>query len=128
MRLQTRTLHTKIGNNYFRYKCEKVILSSGGRLRPSEARVKRPHKDKITFSPVYRTLFFHTTCGKLNLGDAFLFKRARMRTSALPSSLRSGVNFTRDKNLLFNTPCGKFDFPHAWQKACAQNRTSHTSY
>ena len=47
-------------NSYFRYKCEKLILSSCGRLRPSEARVKRPHKDKITFSPVYRTLFFHT--------------------------------------------------------------------
>ena len=34
----------------------------------------------------------------------------------------------KNDNNCFNTPCGKFDFPHAWQKACAQNRTSHTSY
>ena len=25
-----------------------------------------------------------------------------------------------DKNYIFDTPCGKFDFPHSWQKACAQ--------
>ena len=45
-------------NSYFRYKCEKVILSSWGDLRLSEGRVKRTHEDKITFSLVYRTQFF----------------------------------------------------------------------
>ena len=45
-------------NSYFRYKCEKVILSSWGRLGPSEARVKSPYEDKITFSLVYRTQFY----------------------------------------------------------------------
>ena len=68
-------------NSYFRYKCEIVILTSWGRLCPSEARVKRPYEDKITFSPLYRTLFFHTTCGKLNVGRASLFERARKRAS-----------------------------------------------
>ena len=63
--------------SYFRYKCEKVILSSGGRLCPSEARVKRPREDKITFSLVYRTQFFYTTCTKLDLAHAFLFERAQ---------------------------------------------------
>ena len=57
------------------------ILSSCKRLRPSEARVKRPHENKITFSLVYQILFFYTTCGKINLGHASLFKRARKRTS-----------------------------------------------
>ena len=56
---------TIVKNSYFRYKYEKVILSSWGRLRPSEARVKRLHEDKITFSLVYRTQFFYTTCTKL---------------------------------------------------------------
>ena len=40
---------------------------------------KRPHKDKITFSLAYRKQFFDTTCGKLYLGHAFLFKRVRNR-------------------------------------------------
>ena len=66
-------------NSYFRYKCEKVILSSCGRLQPSEARVKRPHEDKITFSLMYRTLFFDTTCEKLNLRHVFLLERVRNR-------------------------------------------------
>ena len=70
---------TPLKNSYFRYKCEKVILSSCGRLRPSEARVKRPHKDKITFSLLYRTLFCDTTCEKLNLGHAFLLERVQNR-------------------------------------------------
>ena len=64
-------------NSYFRYKCEKVILSSWGRLRPSEARVKRPHEDKITFSLVYRTQFFYTTCTKPDLAHALLFERVK---------------------------------------------------
>ena len=68
-------------NSYFRYKCEKVILSSWGRLRPSEARVKRPHEDKITFSLVYRTQFFYTPWTKLDLAHAFLFERVRNRAS-----------------------------------------------
>ena len=63
--------------SYFRYKCEKVIVSSWGRLRPSEARVKRPHEDKITFSLAYRTQFFYTTCTKLDLTHAVLFERAQ---------------------------------------------------
>ena len=67
-------------NSYFRYKCEKVILSSWGRLRPSEARLKRPHRDKITFSLAYRTQFFHTTCAKLDLAHAVLFERAQSDT------------------------------------------------
>ena len=32
--------HTPLKNSYFRYKCEKVILSSCGRLRPSESKVR----------------------------------------------------------------------------------------
>ena len=69
-----RTSRPESENSYFRYKCEKVILSSCGRL-------KRPREDKITFSLVYRTLFFDTTCGKLNFEHAFLFERARKQTS-----------------------------------------------
>ena len=55
----------KIVNSYFRYKCEKVIR--GGRLRPSKASVERPHENKIPLSLEYRTQFFDSTCGKLNL-------------------------------------------------------------
>ena len=51
-----------VWNSYFRYKCEKVILSSCGRLRLSEARVFQ---------------FFHTTCAKLDLAHAVLFERAQ---------------------------------------------------
>ena len=40
-----------------------------------------PKCDKITFSLGYRTLLCDTTCGKLHFGHAFLFKRARKRTS-----------------------------------------------
>ena len=58
---------------------EKWIYPRGGRLRPSEARVKRPHEDKITFSLEYRTLFFDTTCEKLNFGHAFLLERVQNR-------------------------------------------------
>ena len=39
--------------------------------------VKRPHKDKITFSLAYRTQFFYTSCTKLDLAHAFLFERAQ---------------------------------------------------
>ena len=67
-------------NSYFRYKCEKVILFSWGRLRTSEARVKRPHEDKITFSLAYRTQFFYTTCAKLDLAHAVLLERAQSDT------------------------------------------------
>ena len=42
----------------FRYQCVKEILSSCGCLRPKEARVKRSDEVKITFSLVYRTVFF----------------------------------------------------------------------
>ena len=70
-------LQRTFSNSYFLYKCEKVILSSRKRLRPSEARVQRPHEDKIIFLLEYRTLFFDTTCEKLNLGHAVLFDRAR---------------------------------------------------
>ena len=55
----------------------KSELSSCGRLRPSKARVKRAHEDKMTFSLVYRTLFFYTTCEKLNLGHIFLLQHVR---------------------------------------------------
>ena len=65
----------RVLNIIFRYKCEKVILSSWGRLRPSEARVKSQREDKITFSLAYRTQFFHTTCAKLDLTLAVLFER-----------------------------------------------------
>ena len=74
------TSRTECENSYFRYKCEKVILSSWGRFCPSEARVKRPHGDKITFSHACRTQFFHTTCAKLDLAHAVLFERARSVT------------------------------------------------
>ena len=74
------TLRTECENCYFRYKCEKVILSSWGRLRPSEARVKSPHGDKTTFSLAYRTQFFHTTCAKLDLAHADLFEHAQSDT------------------------------------------------
>ena len=63
-------------NSYFRYKCEKVVLFSWRRLRPSEARVKRPHEYKITFLLMYRTQFCYTTCTKLDLAHAFLFERS----------------------------------------------------
>ena len=57
-----------------------MIISSCGRLRPSEARVKRPHEDKITFSLAYRTQFFYTTCIKLDLPHAVLFEHAQSDT------------------------------------------------
>ena len=68
--------NTPLKNSYFRYKCEKVILSSRGRLRPSQARVKRPHDDKITFSLAYLTQLFYTMYTKLYLAHAVLFERA----------------------------------------------------
>ena len=46
-------------------------------MRPSEARVKRPHEDKITSSLAYRIQIFHTTCAKLDLAHAVLFERAQ---------------------------------------------------
>ena len=79
-RTKGRVSHTPFKNSYFRYKCEKVILSSWGRLRPSEARVKRSYEDKITFSHAYRTQFFHTTCAKLDLAHAVLLERAQSNT------------------------------------------------
>ena len=72
--------YRKIENSYFRYMCEKVILSSWRRLRPSEPRVKRPHEDKITFSLAYWTQFFHTTCAKLDLAHAVLLERPQSVT------------------------------------------------
>ena len=77
--IENRFAHT-FRNSYFRYKREKVILSSCRRLRPSEARVKRPHEDKITFSLAYRTQSFHTTCAKLDLAHAVLSERAQSDT------------------------------------------------
>ena len=74
------TLRTECENSYFPYKCEIVILFSCRRLRPSEARVKRPHEDKITFSLAYRSQFFHTTCVKLDVAHAALFERAQSVT------------------------------------------------
>ena len=74
---RNRPSHTECENSYYRSKCEKVNLSSSGSLCPSEARLKRPRDDKITFSPVYRTLFFDMTCEKLNFGHAFLLERVR---------------------------------------------------
>ena len=62
------------------------------RLRPSEARVKRSHEDKITFSLVYRTQFFYTTCTKLDLAHTFLFERAQ-----------SGALRTEREKILFDT-------------------------
>ena len=49
-------------------------------MRPSEARVKRPHEDKITFSLAYRTQFFPTTCAKLDLAHVVLLERAQSDT------------------------------------------------
>ena len=69
--------NSKLRKSYFRYKCEKVISSSWGHLRPSEVMVKRPHEDKITLSLVYRTQSFYTTCTKRDLAYAFLFELAR---------------------------------------------------
>ena len=76
-RARKRTSRTECENSYFRYKCKKVILTSWERLRPSEARVKRPHVDKITFSLVYRTQFFYTMFTKPDLAHALLFERAQ---------------------------------------------------
>ena len=75
-----RVPHTSLNNSYFRYKCEKVIVSLCGRLRSSEARVKRPHEDKITFSLAHRKQFFYTTCAKLGLAHAVLFQRTQSDT------------------------------------------------
>ena len=56
-----------------------MILSSCGRLRSTEARVKRSHEVKITFLLAYRIVFFYATCTKLDLAHAFLFERVRNR-------------------------------------------------
>ena len=45
-------------------------------FRPSEARVESSHEDKIIFSLEYRTLFFYTTCGKLNVSKIELCVRS----------------------------------------------------
>ena len=85
-------------------------LSSCAHLGPSEARVKRPHEDKIIFSLVYRTLFFYTTCGKVNLGG-----HASLSELAQNLTLR-----TKCENSYFrHTYVRKFEFPHARQKGCA---------
>ena len=64
------------------------------------------------------------------LAEPVSYRAMTSNTSILScvGHLAESVNSTQVNNDLFNTPCGKFDFPHAWQKACAQNRTSHTSY
>ena len=62
-----------LANSYFRYKCEKVILSLWWTFAPEQS------DGKITFSLVYRTLFFDTTCEKLDLGHAFLLERVQNR-------------------------------------------------
>ena len=67
-RTKRRVLQTPLKNTYFRYKCEKVILSSYKRLRPSKAR-----------ESVCQTLFFDMTREKFNLGHAFLLERVRNR-------------------------------------------------
>ena len=95
-RVQPPTFHLSFWNSYFRYKCEKVILSWCGHLRPSEARVKRPHEDKITFSLAYRTQFFDTTCGKFDLGHAF-FIRACAKSSFAHGVLKSIVRYTCER-------------------------------
>ena len=73
-----------------------MILSSWGRLRPSEARVKRSHEDKITFSLAYRTQFFHTTCANLDLVHAVLFERAQ--SDSLRTECEKIMFDTRAKN------------------------------
>ena len=57
---------------------------------------------------------------KNHLSRTNIEKYPEMREIELPAR--------RVEKLFFDTPCGKFDFPHAWQKACAQNRAFHTSY
>ena len=106
MHVGNRTSRTECGSSYFRYKCEKVILSSWGRLRASEARVEREHQDKITFSLVYRTQYFYTTCTKLDLAHAFLFERAQNRT------LRTECKkmHSRTASNILRTSCVKYYF------------------
>ena len=80
---------TPLKNSTFWYYCVKVILSLWGRLRPRKARVKRSHKVKITFSHAYLIVFFDTTCTKLDLWHAFLFKPVRnwtLRTECVSSN------------------------------------------
>ena len=84
-------LHIKAENTIFPFRSrarmrhfrpgvrKKWFYPRGGRLRPSEARVERPHENKIIFSLVYRTLFFDTTCEKLNSGHAFLLDPVQNR-------------------------------------------------
>ena len=93
------TMRTECENSYFRYKCEKVILSSCGRLRASEARVKSPQEVKITLSLVYRTQFFHTTYAKLDLVHGELLRTFPERIlsylleSPFPRRFRDGAIF-----------------------------------
>ena len=54
----------KLFHAFRKKQCVKVMLSSWGRLQ-------RRREDKITFSLVYRTLFFDMTCGKLNWEHSF---------------------------------------------------------
>ena len=68
------------------------------------------HEDKITFLLEYRTQFFDTTtCGKLNLGHAFLLERMQnpaLRTECeksffLPAAYK--LRFKLKKNVKNNT-------------------------
>ena len=126
-------------NSYFRYKCEKVILSSCGRLRPSEARVKRPHEDKITFLLAYRTQFFHTTCAKLDLAHAVLFERAQsgaLRTESQKDFLTKPPLSIRIESLSilirassYHTPCASSYFrlyPHLLKISHMDNMHMYT--
>ena len=57
--------------------CEKVRKSECilvGTFAPERS------EDEITFSLVYRTQFFYTTCTNLDLAHALLFQRAQNRT------------------------------------------------
>ena len=79
-----------------------MILSSWWPFSPER------NEDKITFSLVYRTLFFDTTCEKqFDLGHAFLLDRVQ--------------------NLFFDTTCEKqFDLGHAFLLDRVQNRALRT--
>ena len=136
---KSRIYRVKYQNSYFRYKCEKVILSSWGRLRSSEGRVHFLTRvsntiflydslrlgDKLHPSGnhllrhLYRTLFFLTECVKV----AFcLFCR---REVAVSHTVYVKVNWSTHARLS-RTPCVK-------QLLCARKtntkrRVSHTPF
>ena len=83
----------KLFHAFRKKQCEKVMLSSWGRLQ-------RRRKDKITFSLVYRTLFFDMTCRKLNFEHAFF------------SSVRDRELRARSLNIvIFDTSAKKWFYP-----------------